>query len=310
MGSLPAGRVTVSRPFYHCGVDYAGPVTLRESKRRNAHTSKAHVSVFVCLATKAMHLELVTDLTSNAFICALKCFVARRGKPTLMYSDNGSNFLGAHREIKEFYEFLNDKQTQNNINQFLRDQITMWKFIPPNAPHFGGLWEAAVKSMKFHLYKIIDRAHLNYEDMLTVLYEIKAILNSRPITPLSEDPNDLNYLTPGHFLVGTPLNSFLYIDVSDVNENFLVRWQRVQQLHQHFWSRWSFGYLNSLQERNKWKANKGQQLKEGQSVLLKQASLAPLQWLLGRVERIHPGPDGNARTATVKTTAGTHMFDR
>lgn len=107
MDSLPAGRVTVSRLFYHCGVDYAGPLILRECKRRNARTIKSYVSVFVCFATKAVHVELVTDLTFDAFIGALKRFVARRGKPVFIYSDNGSTFVGVRRELKEFYEFLN-----------------------------------------------------------------------------------------------------------------------------------------------------------------------------------------------------------
>lgn len=307
MGSLPAGRVKVSRPFYHCGVDYAGPLILRECKRRNARTIKSYVAVFVCFATKAIHLELVSDLTSDAFIGALKRFVARRGKPAVMCSDNGTTFVGARRELREFYELLNKEQVQSDIRHFLRDQKTIWNFIPPNAPHFGGLWEAGVKSMKYHLYRIIGKAHLNYEEMLTVLCEIEAILNSRPIAPLSEDPNDLNHLTPGHFLVGAPLNSFPYADVSDINENRLVRWQRVEQLRQHFWSRWSSEYLNSLQERNKWKVNKGQQLKANQPVLLKQPGLAPLQWLLGRIERVHTGSDGNARVATIKTASGTYV---
>lgn len=112
---------------------------------------------------------------------------------------------------------------------------------------------------------------------------IETVLNSRPIASLSEDPNDLNYLTPGHFLVGTPLNSFPYVDLSETNENRLVRWQRVEQLRQHFWARWTAEYLNSLQKKNKWKSNKSQQLKECQAVLLKQHGLTPLQWLLGRI---------------------------
>ncbi|XP_071638452.1 uncharacterized protein [Temnothorax longispinosus] len=307
MGSLPAGRVTVSRPFHHCGVDYAGPLMLREGKRRNARLGKAYVSIFVCFSTKAVHIELVSDLTSNAFIGALKRFSARRGKPACIYSDNGTTFVGAQGQLKEFFEFFNDNQTQSEIRHFLRDQNTSWNFIPPNAPHVGGLWEAAVKSAKYHLNRIVGKAHLTFEEMSTVLYKIEAILNSRPITPLSEDPNDLACLTPGHFLVGTPLNSFPYEELNDVNENRLLRWQRVEQLRQHFWSRWSSEYLHSLQERNKWRSNKGRQLQLNQFVLLKQQNLAPLQWLIGRVEKTHPGPDGQIRTATIRTASGSFV---
>ncbi|XP_018404138.1 PREDICTED: uncharacterized protein LOC108780819 [Cyphomyrmex costatus] len=279
MGSLPAGRVTMSRPFTHCGVDYAGPVSIKEGKRRNGKHSKAYVSIFVCFATRAVHIELVSDLTTDAFIAAFKRFISRRGKPSKMYSDNGTSFVGARNQIKEF-------------------------FIPRNAPHVSGLWEAAVKSAKHHLTRIAGQAHLTFEKLQTALCEIEAVLNSRPITPLSTDPNDLEYLTPGHFLIGEPLNSFPCRDVSDVNENRLIRWHRVEQIRQHFWRRWSTEYLHSLQERTKWRANKGLQLQPNQLVLIKQQNLAPLQWMLGRIQQIHPGADNVARTATVKTVNG------
>lgn len=301
MGSLPPGRVTISRPFYHCGVDYAGPLMLRESRRRNARNIKAYVAIFVCFATKAVHIETVSDLTSDAFIGALKRFVSRRGKPAHIYSDNATTFVGAHRQLREFYESIKNEQAQIDIEHFLRHQGTTWNFIPPHAPHFGGLWEAAVKSTKYHLHRIVGNAHLTFEEMQTVLCEIEAILNSRPLMPLSTDPNDLAYISPGHFLVGTPLNSFPCSDLSEVNENRLVRWQRVEQLRQHFWRRWSTEYLNTLQERRKWKMNKGLQLKINQLVLLQQPGLAPLQWPVGRIQQIHTGQDGNVRAATVKT---------
>lgn len=137
-----------------------------------------------------------------------------------------------------------------------------------------------------------------------MLSEIEAILNSRPITSLNEDPNDLTYLIPGHFLVGTSLNSFPYNNLSEINENRLIHWQKVEQLRQHFWLRWSHEYLQSLQKRRKWKANKGQQLRVNQLVFLKQQGLAPMQWLLGRVEKTHPGSDGHVRTATIRTASG------
>ncbi|GAB1858924.1 Integrase catalytic domain-containing protein [Camponotus japonicus] len=224
-----------------------------------------------------------------------------------MYSDNGTTFLGAQKQLKELYNFYNTQHTQFEIKQFLYNQKISWNFIPPNAPHFGGLWEAAVKSAKYHMARIIGKAHLTFEEMQTVLSEIEAILNSRPITALSEDPNDLAYLSPGHFLVGTTLNSFPCNNISDVNENRLTRWQRVEQVRQHFWQRWSNEYLHSLQERSKWKTNKGTQLSPNQLVLIKQQNLAPLQWPIGRVQSIHPGSDNVARTATIKTAQGTFV---
>lgn len=304
MSSLPAGRVTVSRPFSHCGIDYAGPITLRESRRRNARNYKAYIAMFVCFTTKAVHIEVVNDLTSDAFIGALKRFIARRDKPSHIHSDNGTNFVGAHNQLKELAKFLDEEQMQIDVRHFLCNQKVSWNFIPPNAPHHGGLWEAAVKSAKHHINRIVGKSHLTYEEMLTVLCEVEAILNSRPITPLSSDLNDLAYLSPGHFLVGTTMNGLPCNDLCDVNENRLIRWQRVEQLRQHFWRRWSSEYLHSLQLRSKWKADRGVQLEPNQIVLIKQQDLASLHWLLGRVQEVHPGKDGVVRTATVKTAKG------
>jgi len=169
-------------------------------------------------------LEVVSDLTSDAFLAALKRLVSRRGKPECMYSDNATTFVGAQRQLKELYEFVQSDNVQSSIKRFLGDQHTSWNFIPPNALHFGGLWEAAVKSAKFHLTRIVGGFHLTFEEMQTVLCEIEAILNSRPLLPLSSDPNDLSYLSPGHFLVGAPLNSFPETDLTCENPDRLLRW--------------------------------------------------------------------------------------
>lgn len=147
---------------------------LREGKRRNARNHKAYVAIFVCFATKAIHIELVSDLTSNTFIAALERFISRRGKPSYMPSDNGTIFVGAQNQLREFFDFLNKEQVQDDVKQFLRDQQTFWRFIPPN----GGLWQAAVKSAKYHMNRIVGKAHLIFEEMATVLCEIEAILNS------------------------------------------------------------------------------------------------------------------------------------
>nr|XP_012231254.1 PREDICTED: uncharacterized protein LOC105677297 [Linepithema humile] len=302
MGPLPTSRVTVSRPFSHCGVDYAGPVILREGKRRNAKNHKAYISIFVCFSTKAIHIELVSDLTTDTFLTAFKRFISQRDKPSHMYSDNGTTFVGAQNQLKELYEFYNKVQTQSEIRQSLCNQQISWSFIPPHAPHFGGLWEAGVKSAKYHMARIIGKAHLTFEELQTVLCEIEAILNSRPITSLSADSDDLSYLTPGHFLVGAALNSFPCTDVSDINENRLLRWQTVEQVRQHFWRRWSNEYLHSLQERSKWKISKGIQLQPNQVVLVKLQNLAPLQWSIERVQ-VHPGENNIVRTA-IKTSKG------
>jgi len=265
---------------------------------------KAYISIFVCFSTKAVHIELVTDLTTDAFLAALKRFISRRGKPTCVYSDNGTTFVGANRKMKEFIQLINSERSQNAIKELLYSHDISWKFIPPHAPHFGGLWEAAVKSAKFHLYRVVGNANLTLEEAQTVLCEIEAVMNSRPLTPLSEDPNDFSCITPGHFLIGTALNSFPTPDLTEEKEGRLLRWQRVEQICQHFWRRWSAEYLHTLMERQKWRTSKGEKCEIGGLALIQQPGLGPLQWLLGRVEQVHPGADGVVRAATIKTARG------
>ncbi|XP_011171251.2 uncharacterized protein LOC105203984 [Solenopsis invicta] len=304
MADLPVQRVTVSRPFTHCGVDYAGPMLLKESRRRNARLHKAYISVFVCFSTKAVHLEIVTDLTSETFLGAFKRFMSRRGRPSCMYSDNGTTFVGARKQIKELYNCINDHDTRLAMQRFMRDNEIEWRFIPPHAPHVGGLWEAAVKSAKSHINRVLGNANLTYEEMQTVLCEVEAVLNSRPLIPLSDYPNDLHCITPGHFLIGAALYSFPIADLTEENPGRLLRWQRVEQLRQHFWKRWSAEYLHILIKRQKWRISKGQQLKVSQLAMVQQPGLGPLQWLLGRVQQLYSGPDGAVRTATLRTAKG------
>ena len=188
---------------------------------------------------KAVHIELVSDLITEAFLAALKRFFARRGKASHLFSDNAKTFVGANRELREVHSQLANDTSAIIRDYLTREQVT-WHFIPPRAPHFGGIWEAAVKSMKKHLLKIIGNQLLTFETMNTYLIEIEAILNSRPITPISSNPNDLAALTPSHFLIGDVLTSTAEKSVTGVT-NSLSMWQHVRQ---HFWTRWHKDYLN------------------------------------------------------------------
>ncbi len=167
---------------------------------------KTYICVFVSLNVKAVHLELVSDLTSEGFIACLRRFVARRGKPSTIWSDHGTNFVGANRELKEFVEFLGEEKNAKRISQFCSSQKINWKFIPERAPHFGGLWEAAVKSLKSHLKKVTVNIKLTFEEACALLTQIEACLNSRPLVPLSSNDDCIEALTPGHFLIGRPLD--------------------------------------------------------------------------------------------------------
>ncbi|XP_076387400.1 uncharacterized protein LOC143264382 [Megachile rotundata] len=306
MGDLPKDRVTQMRPFVTVGIDYCGPFLIKEKKFRNQKKLKCYVVVFVCFAVKATHLELATDLTTESCIGALKRFLARRGRPRHIYSDNGTNFVGASREIAETQAFLRSNEYRDKFQQFLTQEGIEWHFSPPRSPHFGGLWEAAVKAFKRHLHKTIDNAVFTYEQFYTLIVEIEAILNSRPLTPLSSDPNDFLALSPSHFLIGDSLVSLPEHDLIDIASNKLSLWQHIQRIKQHFWKRWHLEYLQELHTRSKWHTGNHTNIKEGVLVTIKDVNSPPLQWQLGRIVAVHPGEDGVIRVVTVRTPQGTY----
>jgi len=237
-------------------------------------------------------------------LAALRRFWSRRGIGNIIYSDNGTNFVGANRRLKELRDLFTSDIHKKIIYQCAAEVGVEWKFIPPRSPHFGGLWEAAVKSIKGQLQKTLGTASLTYEEMSTILVRVEACLNSRPITPLSNDPSDLSALTPGHFLIGRPLTNLPEPDLVNMSSNRLHRWQRTTQLFQQIWQRWSKEYLTQLQGRQKWPKSKGPEIEVGALVLLKEDNLPPLRWQLGRVMKVFAGKDGVSRVATVKTDRG------
>lgn len=180
-------------------MDFAGPVFVRSWKGRGSRLYKAWIAVFVCLTTKALHLELVTELSTAAFVASLRRFVSRRGKPLHIYSDNETNFVGCNQELRELYQHLLTSETQSGIQAAMMEEQIQWHFTPPSAPHFGGIWEAGVKSTKYHLRRILMDAHMTFEEMSTILCQIGAYLNSRPLC--IEFQGDVDSLTPAHFLI-------------------------------------------------------------------------------------------------------------
>ncbi|XP_018373216.1 PREDICTED: uncharacterized protein LOC108767714 [Trachymyrmex cornetzi] len=303
MGQLPSVRVNISRPFTNSGVDYCGPFYVRDRIRRNAKHHKAYAAIFVCMVTKAVHIELVEDLTAESFIAALKRFVARRGKVSNLYSDNGRNFVGAERILKQTWEKEDFKEC---IQRFATAEKMNWHFIPARSPHFGGIWEAAVRSMKLHLKRTIGETSFTIAEMTTILPQIEAVLNSRPLTPVSDDPNDMRALTPGHFLIGENLQGYTEQELKGVPDNRLSRWQRVEQVRQHLWSRWQKEYLNTCQQRGKWKTDSKETYQVGQLVMVKDAQSMPLRWTLARIMEVHPGTDDRVRVVTLLTEKGVY----
>ncbi|UYV67559.1 hypothetical protein LAZ67_5001210 [Cordylochernes scorpioides] len=242
MGDLPKNRLLPGRPFEKIGIDLAGPIQARPILKRSKVIFKFYIVLFVCFTTKAIHLEISSDLTAETFLAALKRFISRRGRPTDIYSDNATNFKGASNILKERWRLFNAA----NIQDFFAIESINWHFIPPSAPNFGGLWEAGIKSVKTILSKTMKSRLLNYEELLTLLAQIEVCLNSRPLTFVSNDPNDLTALTPGHFLIGNAIRHDAESDHSALN--LRSRWDLIQPQRDYFWNRWSCEYLHQLKK--------------------------------------------------------------
>lgn len=305
MGQLPLQRITPGIVFEKVGVDFAGPVYLKLGHTRKPTIVKSYISVFVAMSVKAVHLELVSDMTSAAFIACLRRFVARRGKPSTIWSDHGSNFVGAARELSEMSTFLKQLQSDQEVVDFCSSQAIEWSFIPEHAPHFGGLWESAVRSLKTHLRRVLGEAKLSFEEFATVLTQVEACLNSRPLVPLPSEDDSVEALTPGHFLIGRPLESLPDPQSSYKPMATLRRWNLCQTLTRHFWRRWSMDYFTSLRKFTKWH-HQNRNARVGDVVLLKEDGLVTAKWPLARIESVHPGEDGVVRVVSVRTASGVY----
>lgn len=300
MSTLPNFRTTPQRAFSTTGIDYAGPVKIRFNLGRNPRTTKAWIAVFVCTVTRAIHLELVSDASTQAFIAALRRMIARRGQIRQIISDNGTNFVGANNFLKE----INTRLTEEDSNSIERNCNIKWIFTTPGAPHMGGIYESAVKTVKFHLIRIIGETLLTFEEYSTVLAQVEALVNSRPLCALNDDVTSFNALTPAHFLIGESLVQLPdEQDFRNTPMNRLTRWNVVQRITQDFWTRWHNEYIGTLINRKKWLIEQ-RNFKIDDLIIIKDENLPPLRWKMGRIVQLHTGNDGLVRSITIKTSNG------
>lgn len=293
MGQLPAARVTPSRPFTHCGIDFCGPFTVRCLGHRSIKYNKSYAAFFICFSTRAVHIELVSDLSSDKFLQSLRRFIARRGLPSHCYSDNGKNFVGASNKLY---------QERNKIVNFASTEGIKWHFITPRTPHQGGLWEAAIKSGKSLLAKATRNSILTYEELETVLCQVESILNSRPICYRKKSNESFGVLTPGHFLIGDHMLA-LPIDQEDSHLDLEIKFKNLQSIIRSFWHEWRKTYLNTLQSRNKW-INRQPNLAVNDIIILKEDNVPILCWPLGRIIDVVSDNDGQIRNVIVRTSTG------
>jgi len=255
------------------------------------------------MSTNAVHIEIVSDLSTDAFIAALNRFVGRRGLPTDIFCDNATNFVGAKNQLQALKSFMFDKTNQSKLVTYCANEFINFHFIPPRAPHFGGLWEAAVKSAKGHLNRMLMNTRITYEELARAMIEVEAIMNSRPLSPMSSDPSDCEAITPAHFLVGSSLKALPQRDLEVRDISKFNRWRAVRAMQQAFWKKWSHDYLNELQVRSKWTAERNNVV-QNSLVLIHDDNAPPQRWHLGRIINVIDGRDGLVRVADVKTRNG------
>lgn len=249
------------------------------------------------MVTKAVHLELVTDLTSSAFLAALRRMAARKGAPGHLYSDCGTNFIGANKLLQEQYENI-QKTFNNNIVAELGNMNIEWHFNCPAWPTAGGLWERAIQSLKYHLRRVVGEQRLTFDEFSTILAQMESCLNSRPLCALTEDTEDLEYLTPAHFLTGRA-----GLTVIENAEDARTRWYLMNQIVQQTWKKWKMEYLTQLNIRSKW-LQPQRNLQVGDLVTIQDENMPPGKWQMARVIDLHPGRDGYVRVVSLKTTNG------
>lgn len=296
MGSLPKERVTAARPFAFCGVDYFGPIKVRRNQTRSSPTDVGYVAVFICLVTRMIHLECVSDLTTARFLWALQRLAAIYQMPLKMCSDNAKTFKGAANELKNIHATWRAAE----VASYLTEKGTTWQFITPRAPFQGGIWEAAVKSVKHHSNRMLRTQRMTFEQYQTLLAKISAILNSRPIAPIHDDAQEINYLTPAHAVIGERVVQPFSQDLTEIPEGRIRQQQLLDKIQQDFWSGFKRDYLSSLQSRYKWNT-KEQNLKVNEIVLIKEDNTPPGVWPMGRVIETYPGADGLVRNVKLRT---------
>lgn len=299
MADLPECRVTRSQHvFSHCSVDYFGPLITKRARS----DLKRYGCIFTCMATRAVHLEVVNSLETKAFLQAFFRFSDIRGRPSHMYSDNGSNLVGAQRELGAVVSSLGDA-----VSGPLADSGIRWFFTPPLAPHCNAVSERLIKDVKRILYALCGNKPLRDDELPSLFTGITRIMNDRPLTPLSDDPSDLDCLTPNSFLLGRldpslPTARFYNAD------DFKTGWRYVQRQLDHFWDRWMQEYLPMLQRREKWN-DVSANLVVGDLVLMCDDNLPRGKWPRARVVEVYPDDNGLVRHVKVRSSAGLYKRD-
>lgn len=296
MAELPKERVESSAPFTYSGMDCFGPFFIKKARKE----FKRWGLIFTCLSSRAAHIEMLEDLSTDAFINALRCFISLRGAVRQLHCDHGSNFVGARNEFREALKQCDTKL----LEIFLAEKQCEFVFNAPSASHAGGVWERQIRTVRNVLNATLAQCpgRLDDSSLRTLFYEAMAIINSRPLTVDGiNDPKALEPLTPNHLIMMKskvalpPPGRFVREDMYATK-----RWRRVQYLIEQFWSRWKKEYLLNISTRQKWHLPR-RNLKVNDIVIIKDDNLPRNLWQLGRVVEAFPESDGLVRRVKVQT---------
>ncbi|TWW53147.1 hypothetical protein D4764_0275540, partial [Takifugu flavidus] len=290
MADLPAACLRLFKlPFYSTGFDCFGPYLVKVGHRNE----KRWGLIFKCLTTRCVHLDLINSLDTGTFLLAPRRFIARRGTPSEIYSDQGTNFRGAERELKEAFADMEPQLQKSSASH----QI-IFRFNPLASPHFGGIWEREIRSVKRALQVVIGAQAVPENVLLTVLIEVEGILNAKPLGYVSSDVADPDPVTPSMLLMGrrdASLPQVSYVPDAITRR----RWRQNQMIADHFWSRFIKGYLPTLQVRQKWRIPTSN-LEIGTVVMIVDPQLQRAQWPVGKIVNLNVSEDGYIRAAEVK----------
>ena len=290
MAELPAVVSEQAPPFANCGIDCFGPFYIKYKRSQE----KRYGLIFVCFAIRAIHIEVLVDMTTDSFLNALFRFVARRGTVQKIFSDRGTNFVGASKVLKDLYKVIDIK----NITEKLLKRDVEWIFNPPHSSHFGGMWERQILNVRRIFSILLGKQVLTHDSLSTLFCEIENIINNRPITAVSSDSSDMLPLSPNTLLTMKEFTGI--IDVKTDGCNVKSRWKQINHLADVFWKRWTKEYLNRLQRRRRW-TKRQRNLAVGDLVLVRDLNLSRNQWPLALVKEVNLSGDGLVRSATLRS---------